>query len=144
MGLLTDFVVADLADAQRVGESVSPGHTFGGIAVIGIDGVRLGALYTVLSGTPYTTEFVANFMGDQSFVYAASEDGPWVQLVPHDLTRRIAALDGTELPRVAARWAQTEDVAGSPQVLAEFLEDLAGLARQAVASGKELLLWVCL
>ncbi|HEY1381484.1 MAG TPA: hypothetical protein VGF55_32080 [Gemmataceae bacterium] len=52
MGVLTDLVAADPADAPRVGVSRCPGRDFGGVEAKGIDTVKLGRPDAVLTGRP--------------------------------------------------------------------------------------------
>jgi hypothetical protein len=42
MDVLTDFVVADCADAQRVCDSACPSQDYAGLDAKGIDTVKLG------------------------------------------------------------------------------------------------------
>jgi hypothetical protein len=47
---------------------------------------------------------------------------------------------------VAAPWSETEEFRGqgNPEILAEFLLELADLARQANRRGERLYCWICL
>lgn len=86
MGVLTDFVVAPRPNAVRVGEASVPSEEFGGIDAKGIDQVRMGTLYAILSGT-YDPTFLVD---EASFVYSASDDGPWVQVIPEDMGGKVS------------------------------------------------------
>jgi len=149
MGVLTDFVAADSSEVERVGKSLNPSEDFSGLDAKGMDGIKLGGLYCILTGTTYTIDFVADFMGERSIVYQESEEGPWVHLVPHDLTARVARLSPTDISQVAVRWSKTEEFDPKyfewpPDAVKQFLVDFAALARQAVSEGKSVLMWVCL
>jgi hypothetical protein len=141
MGVLTDFVIADPSDAERVGESSYSSKDFGGLEAKGIDQVKLGTLYGILTGAPFNPSFMGD---DESLLYLASDAGPLVQLVPPDLVGRLASLDDSELTRVAEKWAETEEFAlsrWSPETVEHWLTDLAAIARKTVAEGKSLLMW---
>ncbi len=149
MGILTDFVVADISEAQRIGDSLSPSWEFDGLDEKGIDHVKLATLYALLSDQPYDSAF----MSEASLVYVASDDGPWVQQVPPDLVSRLANLAENDYPRIAQQWAQTEEFTHphsgfTPELARErtenFLRRIAPLARQSLAEHKVLLMWTCL
>jgi hypothetical protein len=42
---------------------------------------------------------------------SASDQGPWVFRIPHELVARLAALSSAERGRAASRWAKTEEFA---------------------------------
>ncbi|MEO8396537.1 MAG: hypothetical protein ABI700_26320 [Chloroflexota bacterium] len=149
MGILTDFVVADISEAQRIGESLNPSRDFNGLDAKGIDQVKLAMLYAILSDQPYDPDF----MSAESLLYAASDDGPWVQQVPPDLVSRLANLSDSDYPAITHQWAQTEEFTHkhsgySPAAALErtegFLRRIAPLARQSIAENKALLMWMCL
>jgi hypothetical protein len=96
MGVLTDFVVADCADAQRVCNSDCPSQDFVGLDAKGVDTVKLGALHAVLTGGQFDPLFMANA------VCTGGEDGPWVIEVPNDMVQRLAALDAQQLRSAGA------------------------------------------
>lgn len=56
---LTDFVVADRKDAQKVCNSACPSRDFNGMDAKGIDPVKLGTLYAVLTDTEYDASFAS-------------------------------------------------------------------------------------
>jgi hypothetical protein len=146
MGVLTDFVVADLADAGRIGECAVPSRDFGGIDAKGVDQIMMGTLYAILSGTPHDPRFLVS---QESFLYTASDEGPWVQLVPQDMVIRLSNLPEDDVSRVADEWCKTEEfdpkhsrwAAGDVQ---RFLREIAALSRKAVAENKSLLMWTSL
>jgi hypothetical protein len=146
MGVLTDFVVASVSDAQRVGESSScPSRDFDGLDAKGIDTVKLGSLYSVLTGEPTDP----GLSGRCTLLFMASDEGPWVMQVPEDLVKLLAELAPKELGSVAAAWAQTEEFSPAYEnwpvtLVQEVLEGIAELCRQAVAEGKAVLMWMCL
>lgn len=143
MGVLSDFVVAGLADAPRVCASNRPGHDFAGLDARGIDTVKLATLHAILTGG----EVDPSFMSDT--LCSSGDDGPWVFEVPTDLVQRLAQLDAPERGAVGAAWASTEEF--SPryddwpaEAVQQVLEDLAALCRRTAAEGEALLLWMCL
>src|SRR4051794_38827478 len=99
MGVLTDFVVADRADARRVCDSDCPSQDFAGLDAKGIDTVKLGTLHAILT----RGDFNPSFMGDT--LCSGGDDGPWVSEVPPDLVRRLAALTPRQLTAAGKKWA---------------------------------------
>jgi hypothetical protein len=144
MGVLTDFVVTDRQDAQRVCDSDCPCKDFDGLDAKGIDTVKLGALYAILFGK----EFDATFMLDSSLC-SGRDEGPWVFAVPTELVERLARLTAKQLQSVAAMWAATEQFSPKydnwpAEAVRQILEELVGLCRRAVAERKDVLMWMCL
>jgi hypothetical protein len=145
MGVLTDFVVAAPEDARRIAESICPSREFNGLDAKGIDTVKLGTLYAILTGTPASPKF----MGGKSLLHSHSDEGPWVMLVPPELVKRLAAVAIGEIPEVASRWAATNEFFPkydnwTLNAVSEVLKRLADLCRQATAEGKSVLMWMCL
>jgi hypothetical protein len=141
MGVLTDFVVADLADAQKVCDSSCPYQDFDGFAAKGINTFKLDALHAILRGEAGPPI--------DATVCSGGEDGPWVFEVPRDLVQRLAALTAQQLEVVARQWAATEEF--SPrydnwplEAVQEVLNELATLCNRAVTQGKSVLMWMCL
>ena len=144
MGVLTDFVVAELGDAKRIGDSMCPSRDFDGIEAKGIDNVKLSTLYAILTGTPVDPGFMG---GD--FLYSHSDEGPWVLLVPPDLVQRLANLSVDQVSATAGEWGKTEEFSPKysrwPQeVIEQWLQELARLCRQAIAEKIDVLMWMSL
>ena len=140
---LTDLVAADRLEAQRVCDAVCPSQEFGGLAAKGIDTVKLGTLYAVLTGGELDPTFISESLCD------GGEDGPWVFEVPPDLVQRLAGLTSQQLADVGAKWAVTEEFSPKydnwpTEVVQELLVDIAKLCKKAVDEGKTVLMWMCL
>ena len=145
MGVLTDFVVADVADAERVGEAHVPSREFDGIDAKGIDQILMAELYATLTGSELDSDFLQN---EESFLYKGPEETRWVQLVPADLVERIAKLSEFEINRVGRDWfAASKEFryTGWTSVGATgFLREFQLLCKRAVAEKKSVLMWTCL
>lgn len=126
MGVLTEFIVADVAEAARVSDQRDDLTC---IAAKGIDQVRMGTLYAILTGTNH------DLVTEESFVHKASDDGPWVQLVPVEMVRRLAAMSDQELPGIADAWSATEEFRSKYSRWAR--EDIDGLLRQLRSASAE-------
>lgn len=61
------------------------------------------------------------------------------------LSTALATASDDALEQLAIPWSETEEFwnAADPALLADFLKDLAGLARRSKASGQGLYCWVC-
>lgn len=143
MGVLTDIVMAGPRDAQRVLDSDNPSREFNGIDAKGIDPVKLGTLYAVLTGTEYDPGFI----GEP--VAAGGDEGPWVMEVPGDLVKRLAELDKGRLAAVGAEWAKTEEFQPkfdnwTKQEVTDVLVEIARLCADATAAKKCVFMWMCL
>jgi hypothetical protein len=143
MGVLTDFVVADRGDAQRVCQSRCPSRDFSGMDAKGLDGIKLGSLWTILTGV----ESGPAFKNDT--LCSGGEDGPWVFEVPADLVQQIARLSSSQLSSAGSRWGETEEFLPkydnwSAEEVQQMLQGLAVLCKRAVAQGQAVLMWMCL
>ena len=144
MGVLTDFVVADRGDAQRVFDAACPSEEFSGLDAKGIDPVKLGTLYALLTGTEFNPSFIS---GDP--LASGGDEGPWVMEVPPDLVQRLARLDAKGVATAAAKWANTEEFSPKydnwpAEAVHEVLAELAKLCAKAVAAKKGVLMWMSL
>jgi|HubBroStandDraft_6_1064221.scaffolds.fasta_scaffold337458_1 hypothetical protein len=145
MGMLIDIVVADPADAPRVGASTCPSREFTGVEAKGIDTVKLTKLHSVLTGRPFDPKFI----GNDALRFDASEDGPWVFEVPADLVGQLAQLGAGELTSVANEWSKIEEFSAKydnwpAAAVHEMLIGLMVLCRKAVAENKVLFMWMSL
>ncbi len=146
MGVLTDFVVADVSDAEKVGEADNPSQEFTGIDAKGIDQIKMGKLYAILTRTDHNPEFMAR---EESFLYSASEDGPWVQMVPEEMITRLARISESQIPAIADEWGNTEEFEPeysrlTKEDIATFVHQIAELSRMALSEKKSILMWTCL
>src|SRR4051812_995105 len=101
MGVLTDFVVADRRDAQRVCASNNPAREFDGVDAKGIDTVKLGMLDAVLTGREFDPSI-------HQCLCDGGEEGPWVFEVPPGLVQQLAGLTPHQLTEAGTKWAAVE------------------------------------
>lgn len=146
MGVLTDFVVASRSDAKKVADCSVPSEELGGIDAKGVDPVQMGTLYAILSESEYDPDFM---IAEDSFLHVVSDDGPWVQIVPDDMVKRLAGLTEADIPAVAKRWGETEEFEPqygewTPEDMCAFLVEISKLSQRAIAEEKSLLMWTCL
>lgn len=114
------------------------------VSVKGIDPVvQLGTLEELLTGRPY--DEIANDPRSGHIVAARDGGERLVCTITDSLLAALAQSNGDALRRVAEPWSQTEEFWGAadPEVLADVLGDLAGLARRARADDRRLYCWVC-
>ena len=143
MGVLTDFLVADEIDAAKVGQSFTPLEEWAGIEGKGIEHVKLGRLWALVSGATYQSSFIREF----SQLHEQSEDGPWVFRVPGKLVVAIAGLDDCRGSEISREWAKVEEFAldrWDAASVEKFLSEFRVLAQQACAQNKSLLMWMSL
>ncbi len=148
MGVLSDIIIADRKDAASF-NAAGGAHLeqWDGLESKGIDTIKLGALSQILHNRPLDDiNAVATFMMN-AVVDQASDDGPWVYLVPEELQLALAALDERRQQAAAEKWATTEEFALDgwlQEDVEEYFEDLVACARKARDLGKSLLLWMAL
>ncbi|VTR75793.1 hypothetical protein CHMI_00546 [Cellulomonas hominis] len=144
MGLINDYFAApsDESAAEVVdhdGGPASPTVPGGRIDSI----VVLGTVTALLTGRTFDEVLAA---GDRRDPVAMQHDGTELVLRVDDVV--VDALTGADddaLAAAAVPWSRTEELAGvsDPEELADFLRELAGLARDARARGGALYCWVC-
>ena len=144
--MLTMLIIANPADASQVGESQNLSLEFDGLDAKGINQVKLGTLYAILAEEPYNPNFMA---GDEAYLYAASDEGPYIQLVPGDLVHRVANLATKQTKATATEWSKAEEF--DPQYsnwtveqVEEFLGQFVSFCKRAVESQKSILMWMSL
>ena len=141
--MLIDYVIADRADAERLAAAINPSKEWPAIEGTGIEHVKLGRLMSVLSESEYDPGFIA----ECEQLAEASEDGPFVFLVPPRLVTTLARLTPNEVRTVATEWSHSEEFSldgWTKDEVIETLERLFTLAKQAAHEGKHLLMWVSL
>ena len=116
---------------------------FDTLSAKGIDPrVQLGTLEELLTGRAYD-DVVADPRSGKDL---ASRDGGegLVLTITDSLAGALVAASDEQLAEVAMPWSQTEEFWGQadPGDLAEFLRDLAALARRADAAGHRLYCWL--
>ena len=148
MSILSDIIVADRNEAASINAALGA-HSKGWscLASNGIDTIKLGTLSQILGGRPVDdVDAVSTFMVDD-VLDQASEDGPWVFLIPAELQTALAILGEDKADSVAEKWASTEEFVldrWQKEDVGEYLRDLVAHARKARDAGKSLLLWVSL
>lgn len=143
MGLLTDLVVADIAQAEAVAASLTPAKEFGGLDAKGIDPVKLCQLKALLLAKPYDGSWLSDFR----FLAGDKDEGPWVTSVPSDLVAAIAALPDSGLHSTAIKWHAAEEFQADRWHVSDVetrLTEIHHLAKQAASAGKAVLMWMSL
>ncbi|MGO9485598.1 MAG: hypothetical protein ACLPX9_13575 [Rhodomicrobium sp.] len=140
MGLLADFVVAGLSDAQeyasrsgniarleqRVSRSEWKNYT----------NLSLGILWAILRGETFDIK-----RHDLEVISIASNHESWLFRFPPDLVDRLASLEEAQIARLAASWAESEEVPGRGADNEPVLLELRRLARAAKTQNRSLFLF---
>ncbi|HEY8748289.1 MAG TPA: hypothetical protein VIM11_09965 [Tepidisphaeraceae bacterium] len=148
MGVLSDIIIADRNEASTINAAAgSHVKCWPCLESKGIDTIKLGTLSQILNNRSVDdVNTVATFMTD-AILDTKSDEGPWVYLVPEQLQKALASLDGEAQESVAEKWAVTEEFTldrWPPSDVEEYLQDLVAHARNARQAGKSLLLWMSL
>lgn len=147
MGLLTDLVVADVAEAQEVLVASNHQPRWPALDTKGIDYIYLSVLAFILKGQAADADSVVAYSQQFTELASGGEDGPWVFQLPQDLVSGLAAIQDSALPTIADQWSKSEEMqaaSADPSDVTHGLTAMRALAREAVASGKAVLLWICL
>ncbi len=144
MGVLSDIIVADRGEAAAINDAEGKHLAkWPCLESKGIDTVKLGTLWAIMSGTEYD----ANFLGSESMLDEPTDEGPWVFLIPDALVSAVAELDAERIETVAREWANTEEFQldrWPPDVVVGYFKEFVEFARRARSQKKDLLLWMCL
>jgi hypothetical protein len=115
------------------------------LAVQGIDPiVQMGTLEALLTGEPY--DAIAGRPRAGHVVADRDQGAALVVTLTDELLAALAAARQDQIVAAAAPWSQDEEFYGQadPRALADFLLELADLARQADRRGERLYCWICL
>ena len=140
MGVLTDLVMADEHQAGAVAEAEVPIEKFPGVDLKGVGTIQFMTLQSLLTGKP-----VDDLYNEYEPVSVASDDGPWVHLLPNELTSALSRQNDDQLAQLAARWAATEEFEDwTEDEVRDVLRTFARFAGEAQAKGKRVFAWICL
>jgi hypothetical protein len=138
---LYNLVIAPHDAAQALAASSSPLLSYTGFDCKPIDHVKLATLSELLRVSSYETA-----LEELDPAAAASDNGPWVSLLPKSLLEEVARLDFVKRGQIASAWGATEEFQLDRVGAAEadsFLVSLARLWRQADSEGSHIFLWAC-
>jgi hypothetical protein len=101
-----------------------------------LEALLTGEHYDVIAGRPRAGHMVAE----------RDQGAAWVVTLTEELLAALAAAPRDQIVAAAATWSQDEEFNGQadPEALADFLLELADLARQADRRGEHLYCWTCL
>jgi hypothetical protein len=159
MGVLTDFVIATDEQA-RSGLTDIPDNTEDRVEVRGAVPVMILYLDHVLSGTPLeepTNEAPltvadlltglkrpAQAIGSLPLIFEDEHGGACVHRIPRSLVTRLTTLNEIALAETATRWAKSVQAwEWDISSVRALLETLVSLARKALATKKNLHIWMC-
>jgi hypothetical protein len=140
--VLTDYFAAtDDEAAKRVLER---GPKIAGLPTI--EGTSLDPVVTMATLEQILLDTDAMVIIDDSrdaVIAQAGKDGPWIASIRPSLVAGLGVPDAARLLAAARQWAITEELSDSdPQVLYEFLWNLAHLAQWAVANRQRIYCWM--
>lgn len=113
----------------------------------GLTGIEVGTLDELLTGTAYEV-LDAGGLNDPVRMNDVGDEGPWVFRVRREMRDALANLAAERKTEVVQKWAATEELRLSRRDDIEALSGLVGalqeLAKDAMASERDLYLWVSL
>lgn len=143
MGLLTDVLIADAAEAKTISVLWPRQKNWPAIQTKGLDNSKFAAL-----ASAWGDHDLADALESGGYIAATrSEEGPWVFVFPNSFRDRIAAIEPARIPEMAQTWSKQKELkldgwkAGD---LESPLLELREFAVRAIQQGKSLLLWMSL
>ncbi len=142
MGVLTDYFAA--GDDEAAKNVLQNGPKVAGLPTIEANAldpvVTMATLEQILVGTD---AMVIIDDSRDAIIAQAGNDGPWVASIRSSLVAGLGIPDAAKLLAAARQWAITEELSDSdPQVLYEFLWNLAHLAQWALANNQRIYCWM--
>ncbi|MFK8910720.1 hypothetical protein [Streptomyces sp. YS-3] len=163
MGVLTDYFrardAASVVRALELADGGSPLFTeppaFDGVEAKHVDpAVVLGQLIASIQQVEWRVDLVQERTvwptSPEPRPHGLDEDdpwatGPWVSELPPLVRDILADVSDLEIPTVASRWVQAEELYGAhPEDIQPLVEDLVVLARRARSAGERLYCWMSL
>jgi hypothetical protein len=145
--MLTDLLAAKPEEADVILTASGHASVWPTLVASSVDQVKLASLALILRGAPVESSEVGKFVESFKSLATGGEDGPWIEQVPEELVLNLAALSGSAIPSVAAKWAATEEAKldrWKVEDASAYLQELSSFAASATAQGRSLLLWACL
>jgi hypothetical protein len=134
MGVLTDFVIAEIEDAKAVGKSLDPVKQFGGMYCKNTIPEDLCAINAVLTGDH-------RFKAFKLLYQRKPFDGAEVRQIPPAFVKRFAELDDTKLHETAQACLKTTEFRSHKlNELEQWLKELRNVCQKSLAQKKCLLL----
>jgi len=145
--MLTDLIAATPEDAPAILNAQGHANNWPTLESKNLDQLRLASLRFILKGQPPAMDVVVEYMKSFEALVDGGEEGPWIDAVPEDLVHLLATMPASDIAKVAAAWANTDEGKRDRWQASDLepeLGELGAFAASAVAQGKLLLLWVCL
>jgi hypothetical protein len=146
MGVVTDFVIADVAEANSVLIEPSPTRRWPGVEAKSIDTIKLSTLHAIVTGLPLEVDSIVAYSEKFTFLVSTNDDERHVVLLPSEFVSALAKVKTERLPSVADAWLSTEEFQlDGWWTKAKVLEVVTLLHKLAVDAGRAkkpvLLLW---
>ena len=102
-------------------------------------------LLSILRGKMHNQSAVKEFEMVEQF----SDMGPWIQKVPDDLARLLAAATSEELRSITEKWIKTMKMLGPKRsenisLILDYLKLLQDLSEKSIKKEQKMYLWTCL
>jgi hypothetical protein len=145
--MLIDLIAANPEDAQAILSTPGHANVWPTLEAKSVDRVKLATLALILKGQPPEGEPFTAYVQSFENLVTASDEGPWIDVVPDALAEDLAILSEERIRPIARAWADTKEARldrWSADETEPFLKELSAFAASARAQEKKLLLWVCL
>ena len=150
MGILSDLFVATDAEIDDAVVEEGPAERFPAVEAKSVDDVKLTSLNGIATGRSFDLDdgIFDRLYEEVPLLRDGGEEGPWVFRVPAPLVSALASADDGRLGEINEAWARTEEWQAEGVVAPDdtqwLVDDLARLARDAEAAGKNVYVWVSL
>ncbi|MCW8129020.1 MAG: hypothetical protein KIS92_01425 [Planctomycetota bacterium] len=145
MGVLTDLIVADPAQAKEICQTHGK-KPFPSVDIKGFDQIKGATLWSILEGSDVSdVDYVVGLSEKFTLLCEESDDGPWVYQVPDEFLKLIASTEDEAVGEMVEAWSQTEEFDGySLEDVQFYFDTLFEAATRSDLGSKKLLMWICL
>ena len=141
MGIIADFFIATPADALAYEASLSNRaasiEKYQPAEYRNLTGLEFGILWAMLEEEQWSIDKHSLVQ-----VHFGDDGETWLMLFPEPLVSVLAAIDDSQLPDIAKRWSEIEELSfWTPKDTLDVLKDVRGLALRSQETGTGLYLW---
>jgi hypothetical protein len=144
MALLSDFFITTPSELNSLNINQSPAKLFPSVQARSIEVIKLTQLQCIIDGSSFEDHLKDL---DKMIIKSASDDGPWIVLVPSVITMALTESEQIRLEDIGKSWASTEEWTrdgGKQEEIISLVKNIAKLAQQAENGKQNMYLWVCL
>jgi hypothetical protein len=140
---MIEILIVDIQNAELVLNEANPSAKWETTSWNDISEVNLSTLWAILEKREYLDSDLKKF----KILTKDKSSGPWVIVVPRELSKLIATSSEAQSQNVVESWSKTEEFKFMPwnvESVGKLYGDLKRLSIQSEKKNKQLVLWMSL